>query len=551
MHHQQHMYAKSPLLVLALAVVMLSLSCSEPDSPADQLLTEAAALISSAQTAQHTSFSEALRFYQAALAKAQTARLHVSTAKEEKSDFVIGSTTFKVLKDTLIPQTMVRAQAEESPLACALLVARTIPDAQTKTALLEQITQAYIKAGHYEHAVQATQFIADAHRRADLLKQIALGTIRAGDYAQGLRLAQRIARLTDQALFGVEVLTHIALRYVKAGQYEHALQVAHTTPRPSSTAWIMTEIAGAQEQEDVRAKASTTLPQAAAIAQKIPNDSLKSLVQGQIGQTYARLGDYPRALAVTQTIREVRHRIDTIVVIAAIAIEAGNLENAQQLTETLTNSEKTLSKSQLFTSQALIEIAHAMYIAEMLPEQRQAEVYGRIAQTYLQQGNVEQALKLAQAIQVPQHRTQTMMQLAQKLAETGNRGQALQLANTIEPPQAKEATLLAVATAHIQAGQYPAALEAAQAASDAPAKANLLARVAAGYAKYAPRQEAEKSSGLFAQALTIAKIGKTPQTRAQSLVGVGSWHLQTEQEIAGEPKEILHGIVAELGDRLT
>ena len=772
MHNQQHTYAKSALRVLASAVVLLSMSCSEPNSPADQLVAEAAVLISKAQTAQQTSFSEALQLYQAALAKAQTAATHLPTSQGKKSDFAIGSTTFKTLKDTRIPQTAVRAEAEKSPLACALLVARTIPDAQTKAALLEQITLAYLKAGQYEQALQATQFMADVHRQAHLLQQIALGNIRAGNYEQGLRLAQRIARLTDQALFGVEVLTQIALRYVKAGQYDHALQVAQTTPRPSSTAWIMTEIAGTKEQKDFTARAFTTLSQAADIAMTIPNDSLKSLVQGQIGQTYARLGDYPRALEITQTIREVRHRTDTIVAIAHTAIEAGDLEHAQQLVQILTNGEEALSKSQLFTSQALIEIAekytavghteqalsvlstasesvtaqsqpspqpevvarlalafleagnvhqayqltdtitvpdrraqtlmqlafrhadmgeidlalqiaetltetlsdpsgfarqaeiyrhlalisleqdnpeqalklaqaitipeqqaatllplalshaktghieraihiagllsepsqqakvfgriaqtyleqgdveqahqlaqaikipeqktqtlvqlahrhakdgeidHAMQIAEMLPEQRRAEIFGRLAQTHLKQGDVEQALKLAQEIQVLEQRTQTMMQLARKLAETGNAGQALQIADNIESHQAREATLLAVATAHIQAGRYPNALEAIQTAPDAPAKANLLARVATAYTTYAKRQEAEKASGLFSQALTIAKRGKTPQATAQTLVGIGSWHLQTEQKIAEEPKEILHDIIAEIGERL-
>ena len=767
MPDQHHRYTKSFLLPFSLIGVVLAIGCSEPDSPADQLLTEAAALISSAQTAQQTSFSEALRLYQAALAKAQTARPYLSTAQEEKSDFAIGSITFKVLKDTRIPQTTVRAQAEKSPLACALLVARTIPEVQPRAAVLEQITLAYLKAGQYEQALQATQFVPDVHRQTDLLKQIALGNIRAGDYEQGFQLAQRIARLTDQALFGVEVLTQIALQCVKAGQYEYALQVAQTTPRPSSRAWIMTEIAGTQEQKDFTARAFSTLSQATDIATTIPNDSLKSLVQGQIGQTYARLGDYFQALEVAQTIWEVRHRIDTIVAIVHTAIEAGDLDNAQQLVQMLTNGEETLPKSQLFTIQALIEIAekymaaghkeqassllsttlgsltalteympqpahpelvsrlalaflevgktpqayqltdmitvpgrraealmqlafrhadmgeidpalqiaatladpprqaeiyrhlaltfleqdnteqalklaqaiplpeqqattllrialshaeagrtdraihiaallaepsqqakvfgrlaqtyleqgnvkqahklaqaikildqktqtlvhlayrhtqdgeidHAMQIAGMLPKQRQAEVFGHIAQTYLKQGDVEQALNLAQDIQVPEQRTQTMIQLARRLAETGNGGQALQLANDIELPQAREAALLAVAAAHIQAARYPEALEAMQAAPDTPAKANLLARVATAYAKYAKRQEAEKASGLFAQALTIAQTRRSPQARAQTLVSVGSWHLQTEQKIPEESKEILHDIIAELGDR--
>ena len=189
-----------------------------------------------------------------------------------------------------------------------------------------------------------------------------------------------------------------------------------------------------------------------------------------------------------------------------------------------------------------------MQIAGMLPEQRRAEIFGRIAQTYLKQGDVEQALKLAKEIQVPEQRTQTMIQLARKLAETGNGGQALQLAGNIEPHQAREATILAVATAHVQAGRYPDALEAVQIASDAPAKANLLARVATQYATYGHRRETQRAAPLFTQALSIAQTRPSPQARPQTLVGVGSWHLQAEQEIAQESKEILHDMIVELGE---
>ena len=83
MPNQQHSYNNSFFLILTVVTTVLSISCTEPDSPADQLLAEAADLISSAQTAQQASFSEALRLYQAALANAHTAIPHLSTTKGE------------------------------------------------------------------------------------------------------------------------------------------------------------------------------------------------------------------------------------------------------------------------------------------------------------------------------------------------------------------------------------------------------------------------------------------------------------------------------------
>ncbi|MBI3797828.1 MAG: hypothetical protein HY268_12780 [Deltaproteobacteria bacterium] len=113
-----------------------------PDARANQPFVEASQLVKSAQEAEQTSYAEAFRLYQAALAKADTI-----TAKYQSSQLAvqftagqtkIGPYTFTELQK-VAPRAQARAKAEEDCLACALFVASTIQEASEKDSALRVI----------------------------------------------------------------------------------------------------------------------------------------------------------------------------------------------------------------------------------------------------------------------------------------------------------------------------------------------------------------------------------------------------------------------------
>jgi hypothetical protein len=86
--------------------------------------------VQAARAAEKTSYSEAYTLYQGALAKAEAlTEQYPSSALGQKlaaGEVKIGPYSLDELTETIIPQAKLRAEAEESPLACALLVAGTV-----------------------------------------------------------------------------------------------------------------------------------------------------------------------------------------------------------------------------------------------------------------------------------------------------------------------------------------------------------------------------------------------------------------------------------------
>jgi tetratricopeptide (TPR) repeat protein len=176
-----------------------------PDARANQLFVEASQLVKSAQEAEQTSYVEAFKLYQAALAKAETI-----TTKYQSSQLAvqltagqtkIGPYTFTELQ-RIVPRTQARAKVEEDFLACALFVANTIQEASEKDSTLNAIAIWYARAKQYDRAMEVANSIESASQKA----------------------------------FALSLLANA---YAKAGQYERALQVANTIEDTSRKAWAL------------------------------------------------------------------------------------------------------------------------------------------------------------------------------------------------------------------------------------------------------------------------------------------------------------------------
>lgn len=543
------------LSLFSLVGALLITSCFGPETEAERLLAEAAQLVDAAEQAQQTSFTNALQLYQAALAKAEAAIRDASYAASQEddlhseADLAIGPTTLRTLRDTIIPRLQRQAEAENSPLACAFLVARTIPETQPRMDVLEQISQGYIEAQQYERALQVAERIEDEHSKAQILKTLVLKDVQAGRYEQGVRRALRIAKLTTQELFGIEVLTEIAVRYVEADQYDWALQVAKTAQRPAATAWVMTEIARRRASEGDNTDDTTDaansvdiLSQASQVAQDIPKASLKSLVFGQIGRVYAQLGFYDRALQLIQAMQDVheqdiQHQTDLLLTVAHTAIEAGSYDTVQHIAQGMALREGTDETGPVLPGLLLDSFSRT-------------QVLIGIAEKYAQTGEQQRALEILSKAQQStanitdsSRQAQSLGQIARTTLEAGAASQALKLAQAINEPAQRANVLLQLALSHIGAGEIDQALHittllsAAGDTNDRTRQAEIFGHIALAYLE----------QGKAEQALRFAQQIELSGQRTETFVQLALSHLDMAEQDMAEIDRALH-IATTLGD---
>jgi hypothetical protein len=173
-----------PRLITGWAALMLMASCAGPEEKANTLLTEATHLVQSAQEAEQTSYAAIFTLYQEALSRAEAliSQYPPSPAAEQliRGEVKVGPYTLAELRDTVISQAKVKAEAEESPLACALLVAKTTADGAARGRLLADIASKYANAGQHEQVVPIVKASTDPSlNKVDILADIARGYIAA------------------------------------------------------------------------------------------------------------------------------------------------------------------------------------------------------------------------------------------------------------------------------------------------------------------------------------------------------------------------------------
>ena len=515
-------------LVSAGVAGLLLTSCSESEESAHPALVEAVQLFEQARAAERTSFVTAAQLYRAALHKARS--VHPAPPPARRSirraadPVLVGPYTLGALQNAIIPSVTAKAEAERSPLACALFLAQQLPETVYKAQILEQIGLAYLELGQDDRAAQVTQLIGDSPHGANMLERLARRALRAGRSEQALRFARQI--VTTHALFGVELLTDIALQHVRRGQYADALKVAQGAGKASSSAWVMAEIAGTLTDPGQQATALSILDQAVQLAQRVSHPPLKSLVLGQIGHAYVRLGHTDRALQTALNLKDSRHRTTLLVAITQAAVEAGEPERVSGLIQQLQASHEASYDQPFLIAQALTEIAEkqlefglaerardvlstAQHVAVAIDEQAQrARIIGRIALGYLEAGRPDTAHALVDAIQDPVQRLDARVQLALGQVEAGNLEAARQAAQTMTDQIRRAEIEESIVLSYLNRGELQQARQLAQAIQAPGQRAEALEHVAQSYLEF----------GHIAPALHLAEL-LTDQPQRDAVVG--------------------------------
>ncbi|MBM3237487.1 hypothetical protein FJZ31_14450 [Candidatus Poribacteria bacterium] len=442
------------------------------------------------------------------------------------------------VRDMLLLLKM-KANPEESPLACALLVAITIADDNEKTKVFADIAVEYAKAGQYDQAILITKTIEDADYNGRPLAYIAVEYAKTGQYDQATEVANTIvndykgwplayiaveyaqAGQYDRAILLTKAikdtfhrawaLAEMVAMYAKAGQYDEAIQLAQTIDKAPllSPLWgdasfhkalALAEIAARFVEAGQNDKAFQLLSQAIQVAKTIEDTYYESLALAEIAGKYANVGQYDQAIQLVQTIGDAYSKARALAEIAARyedrfnnpltpfgrgdvnQVEAGQNDNASQLL------------SQAIQIAQTIEDAYSK--AGVL-----AEIAGKYASTG-QEDKVSQVL--SQALQVAKTigasfegsgfisvpKAWGLAEVAGKYVEVGQYDDAIQIAKTVENPFQKSWTLAGIAGKCAETGQkgkvsqvLSQAIQAAQAIENANYKARALAEIGGKYAK--------------------------------------------------------------------
>ena len=209
--------------------MVLFVGCSSPDEKANKLFVEASQLVKLVQEVERTSYFDAFKLYKDALEKLEriTAKYPSSqlAVKIVQGEAKIGPYTITDFKDSIVYQGKERVAAEESPFACALLVAETIEHDYPKGEALASIVSIVINYTEPEQEDKASETLSQALQIAE---------------------AEKIAVVKDMMLSGV------AGNYAVAGQRNHAVQLAKTIRDAGEKASALAEIGSAYVKDKER-----------------------------------------------------------------------------------------------------------------------------------------------------------------------------------------------------------------------------------------------------------------------------------------------------------
>src|SRR3989442_177179 len=571
-------------MIIGCLGIVLGGGCGGPEEEDYKSLAEASQLAQAAREAEKPSYADAFNLYQEALtiAEAVTAQYPLSPLADKlvQGEVKIGSSTFTELKDTIVPQARLKAEAEASPLACALGVARTAEDVTVIAKLWLEIADKYAAVGQYDQVLQLVKTAGDA--TYGLSSQIINEHTGAGQYDQALQVAASI----EDPPFKADMLAELASKYTEAGQVmlpnragwytterpvvpensrlrplapyseekaaeilSQALQVANIIEDSYSKAGALVEITGKHieaEQYD----------QALQLINTIEEPSFKADLLAQIATKYAEAEYYDQALQLVNTIEDPSSRAETLAAIANKYAQAGHYNHALKLANTIADfdlrvgvligiaEQYTAAEQQALmlpwlqprmpTFQLSNEVAYAAinYFQEKawhILSQVNTDL-PQIAGKYAEAGQYPQALQIANTITEVDLRAEVLAEIARAYAQTGHEkkaaellSQALKVANTIENVSSKGEVLAEIARKYAHAGHYDQALQIVSTIEDPSSKAGALAEMAQ---KCMEAGQTEKAAQVLSQVLEVAQTIEDPYAKAKALAGIA--HKYTE-----------------------
>ncbi len=313
------------------------------------------------------------------------------------------------------------------------------------------------KAGKLRSARQIAESLQEDYSKTEVLSVIAIQLTNSGKLAEAIQIAQSPKDERNQGL----IFGSIAKVLARAGQLDEALQLTQQAPISEKNeitgkvaeGLIVNNFDGAvnifQSLEDNPRKYWIARNMAVALAVdgqvdkalyfseslEIPyyNANVASLLE-QIAVNFARLGDFEKALEISQFINE-SFRWDALGKIAIELAAVGNIEQSLSLAESsLTNS------SDNYPDQLLTAIAREL----------------------AEKGQVEEALALTKNGKYASSQTEILGGIAIGLGAKGEFGRSLEIAASLEDDSVKANALGQIILQLIEAKKFSQGMEVAQ-----------------------------------------------------------------------------------------
>lgn len=313
------------------------------------------------------------------------------------------------------------------------------------------------KAGKLKEARQIAQSLQDNYYQIDVLSEVVTQLTNLGKLTEAIEIAQSLENEENQGL----ILGKIALTLGREGKVERALQLTQQAPASEKTeitgkvaeGLIVNDFAGALEifrsLEDNPRKYWIARNMAVALtvngqvdkalqfseSLELPhyNADIASLLE-QIAVNFARLGDFERALEISQSI----HEYFRWGALGKIAIELAAVGDVEQ---SLSLAESSFANS--FDSY-------------------QDDLLAAIARELAEKGQVEKALALTKNGKYTSSQTEILGGIAIGLGAKGEFSSGVEIAESLEDDSVKANALGQIALQLIEAKKFRQGMEVAQ-----------------------------------------------------------------------------------------
>ncbi len=384
----------------------------------------------------------------------------------------------------------------------------------------------------------------------------------AGDRQQALETLNQAAKLTMESEVAEsrhKTLSKIISCLVEAGEFAPAKSVAEQLggefpgyEKPGA----LLNIATAQIAAGFHQQALTTLQQAEETAQKMRSATHKAIYLQFIGKAQMEAGDkahglatlmqaaeagdtsavvrdlvavgeFDRALELTQTIKEARSMLDMVNVIVAALIRDGQFQHALEVARTMDQRTQVPGYPSALGT-AIVELASAdqlerasQAVMEMPPGPGRQYALIQTATTLARKGEVDKAIELAQLID-RDHNIFVLQDIVLALVEKGGFEKAREVAESIKPVSHKVLALCGLVDALCAAGNFDQAVVVAR---------KIEAENYFGTGYFSVIVQALCKAGDIDQAVELAHTIKSPGHKVHALLNIAEHMAKVENEL--------------------
>jgi tetratricopeptide (TPR) repeat protein len=369
-----------------------------------------------------------------------------------------------------------------------------------------------------------------------------------------LRDALGAARTIEDKQWKPWMLMIIAAEQAKAGDkvaaagtFREALAAAKDVDKPADFAKYHTtmEIAGQMAR-------AGDIGGARKIAEALEHEDWRDSVLMEVAAAQARARDVQGALKTAGTIGTKRHKGAALRVVVEVHAEAGRLKEASRLAETIAGEfDRALAIVAIARARAKAkdlaaarkDLAEALKIADGIEEGNRkvfneggAVTYANVAKAQAELGDVEAALKTANAIKNEARKDYALGDVAEAQIEAGDLRGALKTAESISDEYPKGKAMKAMVAARLRASDPNGATKTAESIASVAWRVESLLEIAKFQAKGGDRASADKT---FQKAYQEAENVRDEEAGIGNIRNAILSQIVKAQAEAGEEKKAL------------